>query len=275
MTRAELQDQAIEPASATRRRSSAGLGRTVLRLLVRLVLVIVVLAAVWQAVVSIFGVSSFVLPAPGDVLSDAQWSQVADATKSSIFRIIVGFTVGNLVGVLLALLSVASPFFSALLYPFALSFRSIPIIALAPFITLALGRGLLAIMLITTMLVFFPTYVNVSLGLRSVDRQLLELMRVLNCPTREVFYRVRFPAALPYLMSALRIAAPTAVLGVLIGEWVIGTNGLGKLILDDSINLDLPTMWGGVLVAAALSLFAFAGVGLVERRVLSWRHQSQ
>lgn len=267
-----IQDAAVDPLTAPEARSPH-LARTALRMLITFVLVVVGVFVLWQAVVSLFGISTFVLPAPGDVVADAQWSQVLDATKASIVRILVGFLAGNAFGILLALLNVASPFFAALLYPFALSFRSIPIIALAPFITLALGRGLLAMMLITTLLVFFPTYVNVSLGLRSVDRQLLELMRVLNCPKHQVFLRLRIPAALPYLMSALRIAAPTAVLGVLIGEWVIGSNGLGKLILDLSINLDLPTMWGGVLVAAALSLLAFAGVGLLERWVLAWRYQ--
>lgn len=269
-----LEDVAIEPetvAPADRPR----LVRSLLRAVVLLLAIVVVVGVVWQGVVSIFGISSFVLPTPTDVLSNAQWSQVGDATGASIVRILVGFTAGNLFGIVLALLNVASPFVAALLYPFALTFRSIPVIALAPFITLALGRGLTAMMVITTMLVFFPTYVNVSLGLRSVDHQLLELMRSINCPTSQVFFRLRFPAALPYLMSALRIAAPTAVLGVLIGEWVIGSNGLGKLILDDSINLDLPTMWGGVLVAAALSLAAFGGVGLVERQVLGWRRRSE
>jgi NitT/TauT family transport system permease protein len=246
--------------------------RTV-RLSVVTALVIAVIGLIWYGVVVVFGISSFVLPKPNQVFTDAGWSQVGDASRHTIVRVVVGFAVGNLFGVVLALLTVASSFVAALLYPFALSFRSIPIVALAPFITLALGRGLPAIIVITTMLVFFPTYVNVSLGLRSVDRQLLELMRVLNCSKLQVFFRVRLPTALPSLMSSLRIAAPTAVLGVLIGEWVIGVNGLGQLILNDSINLDLPTMWAGVLVAASLSLLAFAGVGVAERTVLNWRRQ--
>lgn len=248
-------------------------GVRALRLAVISVLAAVVLGLVWQGVVSLFHISSFVLPRPTQVVSDAQWSQVRDATQHTIVRVVVGFAAGNLFGVALALLTVASRFVAALLYPFALSFRSIPIVALAPFITLALGRGLPAIVVITTLLVFFPTYVNVLLGLRSVDRQLLELMRVLNCSKAQVFFRVRLPTALPAVMSSLRIAAPTAVLGVLIGEWIIGVNGLGQLILNDSINLDLPTMWAGVLVAAVLSLVAFAAVGVAERSVLNWRRQ--
>lgn len=251
-----------------------------LRVAMRLLRLIVISAAaaaviglVWQGVVVGFDISSFVLPKPTQVVSDAQWSQVGDATQHTIVRVVIGFAVGNAFGVLLALLTVASRFVAALLYPFALSFRSIPIVALAPFITLALGRGLPSITVITTLLVFFPTYVNVLLGLRSVDRQLLELMRVLNCSSTQVFFRVRFPTALPALMSSLRIAAPTAVLGVLIGEWIIGVNGLGQLILNDSINLDLPTMWAGVIAAAVLSLIAFAGVGVAERSVLAWRRQ--
>jgi NitT/TauT family transport system permease protein len=251
------------------------LARSVSRFIVGVLVFVVVVGLLWQGVVWLFDISAFVLPPPTAVIADADWSAVAEATEASVVRIIAGFVVGNVIGVAIALLSVWSRFFAALLHPFALSFRSIPIIALAPFITLALDRGLASMIVITTMLVFFPTYVNVSLGLRSVDRQLLELMRVLNCPTRQVFYRLRFPAALPYLMSALKIAAPTAVLGVLIGEWVLGSNGLGKLILDNSINLDLPTMWGAVLVAAALSLAAFAAVGLAERSVLGWRRQAQ
>jgi NitT/TauT family transport system permease protein len=272
VTEAELQRESLARAQALQRPPRRG--RSVARFVANVLVFMIVVGLVWAAAVWLFDISAFVLPTPSAVLSDARWSDVISATKSSIVRIIIGFTVGNVVGVALALVSVWSRFFAALLHPFALSFRSIPIIALAPFITLALGRGLLSMVVITTMLVFFPTYVNVSLGLQSVDRQLLELMRVLNCSTRQVFFHLRFPAALPYLMSALRIAAPTAVLGVLIGEWVLGTDGLGKIILDTSINLDLPTMWAGVLVAAALSLGAFAAVGLAERSVLGWRQQA-
>ncbi len=244
-----------------------------LRFILAVAFVLLFVGVLWEAVIKIFGINAFVLPKPTQVVSQASWSAVGTATEQSVYRILISFVVGNLFGIALALLTVASRFVSALLYPFALSFRSIPIVALAPFITLLFGRGLNAIVLITTMLVFFPTFVNVTLGLRSVDRQLLELMRVLNCSQWQVFFRVRFPTALPHLMSALRIAAPTAVLGVLIGEWVIGVNGLGQLILNDSINLDLPTMWAGVLVAAGLSLLAFAAVGAAENAVLGWRQK--
>jgi NitT/TauT family transport system permease protein len=246
-------------------------GFRTLRFLLGLALVLLFVGVLWELVVKVFDISAFVMPKPTQVVSDSDWGAVGSATHHTIYRILISFVVGNLFGIALALLTVASRFVAALLYPFALTFRSIPIVALAPFITLLFGRGLNAIVLITTMLVFFPTFVNVTLGLRSVDKQLLELMRVLNCSQAQVFFRVRFPTALPFLMSALRIAAPTAVLGVLIGEWVIGVNGLGQLILNNSINLDLPTMWAGVLIAAGLSLLAFAAVGAAERVVLGWR----
>jgi len=172
-------------ASQPRRVDALGLSIRFLRFLIVAAVAAAVVGLIWEGVVVVFDISAFVLPKPTQVLTDAQWSQVRDATQHTIVRVVVGFAAGNAFGVLLALLTVASRFVAALLYPFALSFRSIPIVALAPFITLALGRGLPSITVITTLLVFFPTYVNVLLGLRSVDRQVLELMRVLNCSKRQ------------------------------------------------------------------------------------------
>jgi NitT/TauT family transport system permease protein len=232
-----------------------------------------VLAAVlviWEIAVRLLGVAEFTLPAPSAIVQKADWGMVLTGTGSTAVAVVLGFAVGNAAGLALAVLIAASRSVASVVYPVTLSLRSIPVIALAPFITLAFGRGLLATVIVAALIVFFPTLVNVVLGLRSVEREALELMRVLNCSPVDVFRRVRLPAAMPAFFAALRIAAPSAVLGVMIAEWVIGRPGLGQVILTQALALETPTMWGAIFASTLLAGVAFGIVALAERLLIPW-----
>ncbi|WP_405085275.1 ABC transporter permease [Microbispora sp. NBC_01389] len=233
-------------------------------------LMIVLAFVVWEIVVRATGTPSYVLPAPSAILSTADWTQVLDAARATAMSVVAGFAVGNAAGLVLALLISASPVLAALLYPFALTLRAIPIVALAPFITLAFGRGTASTVVVAALIVFFPTLVNVLLGLRSVEREALELMHVLDCGPLTVYWRVRLPAAMPAFFDAMRIAAPAAVLGVMTAEWVIGGDGLGKLVISSALALESERMWAAILTSTALAGLVFALVAVAERRLLRW-----
>ena len=259
------------PAVVTAPVAAAGPSRAVrLRALLPSLGVGVALLLLWELGVRMFSVPTYVLPPPSAVAARTDWVAVLGATRATTTAVVLGFVAGNAAGFVLALAVASSRAVASVVYPVALSLRSIPVIALAPFLTLALGRGLTATVVVAALIVFFPTLVNVVLGLRSVEREALELLHVLNGSRVDVFRRLRLPAAMPAFFSALRIAAPSAVLGVMVAEWVIGGEGLGQLILTQALALETETMWGAIAASTVLAGVAFGLVAVAERRLIPW-----
>jgi NitT/TauT family transport system permease protein len=230
----------------------------------------------WQLLVPAFAVPRYVLPTPADIARAAVDSHrvLLTGLEKTATGAFTGFVAGNLAGFLAAVAMASSVTASRVVLPMAVGIRSIPIIALTPFLTLLLGRGLVTVMTISALIVFFPTLVNGVLGLRSTEAAALELMRVLNAPWWEVFWRLRLPAALPALFAAFRVAAASCVLGALVAEWVASGSGLGQVILQSGVQFEVPLMWSGVVVSTLLAILAFGLVSWVERRVVGWQPRS-
>jgi NitT/TauT family transport system permease protein len=230
----------------------------------------------WQLLVPAFGVPPYVLPTPAEIVKAAVESHEVLLTglEKTALGAFTGFAAGNLAGVVAAVAMASSLTASRVILPMAVAIRSIPIIALTPFLTLLLGRGLVTVMTISGLIVFFPTLVNGLLGLRSSEAAALELMRVLNAPWWDVFWRVRLPTALPALFAAFRVAAASCVLGALVAEWVASGSGLGQVILQSGVQFEVPLMWSGVVVSTLLAILAFGLVSWAEKRIVSWQPQT-
>lgn len=235
--------------------------------------VLVVAVGIWQLAVWAFNIPSFILPAPSDIVLKADWMKALAATGQTSLSTLAGFAVGNVVGYIAALLVSSSRTVSAMIFPGALVLRSIPVVALAPFITLAFGRGAAATVVVAALIVFFPTLINSLQGLTSVSRESMELMKVLNASQVEKYVRVRIPASMPSFFSALRIAAPNAVLGVMTAEWIVG-GGLGHLVITSWLALQMQTMWAAVVLSAVLAAVLFSIVAWIERVVIRWARTS-
>src|SRR5215218_6804625 len=130
----------------------------------------------------------------------------------------VGFVLGAALGLVLATIFVHSRLLERALVPYVVASQTVPIIALAPLIVFALGQGLLAVVLIATYLTFFPVTIAMLRGLRSFDPRALELLRSYGASRRDVYWKLRLPASMPYLFTALKIAATAAIVGAIIGE---------------------------------------------------------
>lgn len=232
--------------------------------------VVLLVLLLWQFGTALAGVSDTVLPSPVAIVTEADWGAAFVAAGVTILSTFLGFIVGNLLGLVLAILITSSRLLSDLVYPAAVFVRSIPIVALAPFLILLLGRGAAASAAVAALIVFFPTLVNVILGLRSVPREARELMRVINAGWLFQYVHVRIPFAMPSFVSAIKISAPGAVLGVMTAEWIIGGSGLGRLVVQSWLTLQVPTMWAGVVLSAVVAWLLFSAVSLLERILLGW-----
>jgi len=149
----------------------------------------------------------------------------------------------------------------------------VPIVALAPLLVIWFGVGSFSKVLVCALTLFFPVLMNTIVGIRNVDRDLIELMRSLRASHWQVFYHLELPAALPVLMSGLKVGVTLSVIGAVVGEFVGSDRGLGFLVNLARGLFDTPLMFVALLTLMTIALALYGLVVLIERRVLSWQSQ--
>ncbi|MFI4998319.1 MAG: ABC transporter permease [Reyranellales bacterium] len=225
----------------------------------------------WQAVER-FDIKPFIAPSPvavAHVLFE-RFDMLMTNLLPTAIEAVLGFILGNFAAICLATAFVWRKTIEESLFPIAVMVNTIPVVAKAPILVLLLGNGMEPKIAIAAIICFFPTLVNMTRGLRDVRSEQLELMRILSATPSEVFLRIRVPNALPYLFSALKIAASTAVIGAIIGEWIGSTKGIGALIIQSTYNFDSPLLYATIVVGSTFSALFFGVISLAERRVLRW-----
>jgi len=231
------------------------------------------LLALWQAVVGVFGIPTYIAPSPldvvrtfiseGDILIKNFWPTLMEA--------LLGFVAGNGVAILLAIWFVHRRTAERAFYPIAVFINTIPIIAIAPILVLIFGNGYAPKIVIAGLICFFPTLVNMVRGLKAVSPAMLDLMRVLSATKPEVFWKVRLQSSLPFLFAALKIASTTCVIGAIVGEWIGSNFGLGALIIEATYNFRSPLLDATVFVCAGLAVTLFSLVSYAERKTIRWK----
>jgi NitT/TauT family transport system permease protein len=186
----------------------------------------------------------------------------------------IGFALGTAFGLILATLFVHSGLLERAFVPYVVASQTVPIIALAPMIVFALGQGLLSVVVISMYLTFFPVTIAMIRGLRSFDPRALELMRSYAASRGTIYRKLRFPASLPYLFTALKIGATASIVGAIIGEDTGGIQaGLGRVISTfNSYYITGPEkLWAAVAAAALLGIAFFSCIRAAERLALRGR----
>lgn len=227
----------------------------------------------WQSVVTLFGVPTYIAPSPLEVV--AAFGKNASILWlnfwPTLFEALLGFVLGNAIAIMLAVWFVHNQTAEKAFYPIAVFVNTIPIIALAPILVLIFGNGFTPKIVIAALICFFPTLVNMVRGLKAVSPATLDLMRVLSATRSEVFWKVRIQSSLPFLFAALKIASTTCVIGAIVGEWIGSSFGLGALIIEATYNFRAPLLYATVFTAALLAVLLFSAVTLAEQRLVRWK----
>ncbi len=226
-----------------------------------------VFIAAWQAYVTVFNISEFLLPSPADVVRVAV--EVAPTLPghigTTLYEIFVGYLAGNLFAIAIAFVIINSAFAERMIYPFLVMSQTIPKIAIAPLLVIWFGSGVIPKVVIIALLCFFPTAVNAVQGLKSVDPNAMDLVRLVNKSKWVAFRKVQFPNSLPYFFAGLKISMTSAVIGAIIAEWVGAQKGLGYLILYGAQSLRTDLLFLGVVGAMLLGIALYGAVALAER----------
>ena len=200
--------------------------------------------------------------ASGEILPD-----LATTAEELVLGYLIGVASGMAVGYWLG----RAPRLAAIFEPYVMAFYGIPKIALAPLFIIWFGIGLWSKVALAATMVFFLVFYNVFMGVRSVDRELVNLTMILGASESQLTRHVYLPAAAPFVIMAMRMAIPYSVIGVIVGEFTSSVQGLGLFISQASASYDPAGVFAGIAILLAFVFLANAGATRLERHLLRWR----
>lgn len=233
-----------------------------------LILAIVLLGA-WQILVPLSGLSEFVLPTPLAIAKRIinELPLLATHGYVTLFEVVVGFAMGVLVGIPLALSIFYSRAFERAIYPILVALQTVPKVALAPLLVLYLGYGWAPKITLAFLISFFPIVISTVVGLQSLDKNLVNLVRSMGASEWQTFFKVRLPAALPNIFGGFKVAVSLAVIGAVIGEYVAAERGLGYLQLQANSLFDTTLNFATVVTISGLGVMLYFIIDTIESRV--------
>jgi NitT/TauT family transport system permease protein len=226
----------------------------------------------WEVAARVFRVPKFIVPLPSQIVGEAwEWRyRFIGHTWVTLYETLGGFLLSVVVGVPLAVLIVYSPWFRRALYPLIVLTQAVPKIAIAPVLLLMVGYGEFPKMIVAFLVAFFPIVVDTATGLAATPPELLDLSRSYRASAFKTFVKVRFPMALPFFFSGVKVAITLAVIGAVVGEFVGSDKGLGYVILSATSYWKTELAFSAMILLSLMAILLFGAVCLIERLVCPW-----
>lgn len=230
------------------------------------------IVVLWELAYRAFKIPTFVVPAPlGIVIETWEWRwRLLGHTWVTLYETLAGFGLSIVVGTPLAVLLVYSPLLRNALYPLLVVTQAVPKVAIAPVLLLLLGAGEVSKVVVAFLVAFFPIVVDTATGLAATPPELLDLSRSYRAGALKTFLKVRFPMALPFFFSGLKVAVTLAVIGAVVGEFVGSDKGLGYVIVSATSYWKSNLAFGAMAILALMAVGLFGLVELIERIVCPW-----
>jgi len=236
------------------------------------VLGLVLLIVVWHAYVAAFDVPVAVLPRPALVLDSmiANWRLIVEEGWITLLESLYGFILAFVLGVPLAVAIAGSRTLNLMFYPLLIATQSLPKVALAPLILIWLGTGMESKLAIAWLVAFFPIVVDTATGLRNTPAEFLDLATAVRANRFQTFWKIQFPAAMPFVISGSKVAITLAVIGAVIGEFIGSNQGLGNLLLVANSQINIPLAFACLIGLALIGIGLYAAVAVVELALKPW-----
>jgi ABC-type nitrate/sulfonate/bicarbonate transport system permease component len=280
----ELDGPAVEitvPSVAPARKGQSRLWRAGSRLLTWSISLVVLLGT-WRLFLVVFHIDHFVGKTPMDVWHYLTASSTAAAPMSSPTRgnlypaslttlkdAFVGLAAGTIAALAFSIVFNLRRSVERSVMPIAMVLRSVPLVAMTPLITEIFGRGLMCVTVIAGIVTFFPTLVNVTIALRATPQASIDLFRAYGAGPMKTLRKVQFPNALPAVFASLRIAAPLALVGALLAEFLASGHGLGYLMLQSGSESNYNLLWTSAALITGYSMILYASISGIEKLVLA------
>ena len=237
------------------------------------------LILLWQVLVTSMDVPALLLPPPSAIAAEmVRWRGLL-VTHSfvTLYETILGFLLGIALGVPMAVAISTSRVLQNTIYPLIILAQTIPKVAIAPLFLIWMGYGVLPKVFMGILVAFFPIVIDTATGLNAVEPELIDLTRALSASEWQTLWRIRFPHALPFFFSGLKVSITLAVIGAVIGEFVGSNQGLGYLILTATAELKTALVFACMFLLSVIGIGLFAALAAIERLLIPWHasHRTQ
>lgn len=235
----------------------------------------------WEWVCRMLDVPFYLVPKPSDIVNAAidRGPELLASLRTTAFETLVGFLFSFVLGVSGAILLASTKWVEKSVYPYAIILQTIPIIAIAPIIVIWFGAGFNAIVFITFLIGFFPMLSNTLIGLNSTDHNMKNLFFLYNASPMQTMWKLRLPAALPFMLAGLKISCTLSVIGAIVGEYMAGVGGskggLGYAITVSALRMETSYLFACGLSASLMGIAFYLLVNQLSKRMLSSWHESE
>jgi NitT/TauT family transport system permease protein len=239
-----------------------------------------IVVVLWQIACTLLAVPKYLVPKPTDVLNAAfnKSDILASSVLSSFTSALIGLSLSIVVGTAVALTLSQSKVLERAIFPCLTVIQTVPFIAYAPMLVIWFGAGENTIVAIVFIISLFPIIANTTAGLTSTDHNLVSMFELYNAGWWQRTLKLRIPAALPYIMTGLRISSGMAVIGAVVGEFIAGMGGLrgglGFLIASSAARIEMGTLFAAAAASSLLGIIIFIGVSLTSNHFLRHWHES-
>lgn len=239
-------------------------------LLVTLALLAVMFA--WEQGVHSFEIKRYLLPAPTAIFRALVDSRefLTVHTLATVRTVLAGFGISLGLAILLALGMLFSPLLARLMQPLIVVSQTLPTVITAPMLVIWIGFSFATKVVATVLNAFFPIVVSLYDGLRSPDLSQIEMLQAAGASPWQIFVKLRLPASTPMLFSGLKVASTASVTGAMVGEWIVGKDGLGYYVRSMAGQLETADVFAGVLLVSLIGVLFYLGITALERVVMPW-----
>jgi len=246
--------------------------KTLIKPLLRIIVSSMVILGLWQSVVVVFDMPTFILPAPVEVFEKLvqRYDILLKHTFVTAQEIILGLFLGLFMGLFFALQMLLFKPVKHWLLPILIASQAIPVFALAPVLMLWLGYGIISKIVMAALIIFFPVTTCCFDGLRNTPPGYLDLAQTMGATKWQMLRHIQFPAALPTLASGIRVAVVIAPIGAVVGEWVGSSEGLGYLMLQANARMMIDEMFAAVFILSMLSIVLYFTVDKLLKKFIPW-----
>lgn len=231
--------------------------------------------AAWQVIVLLLSPPAFVLPGPIAVVQTLgqRWHFMLPHVGLTLLEAVLGLIIGSATGALAAFATAALPRFGRLVWPLILVAQALPVFAIAPVLVIWFGFGVTSKIVMTSLIIFFPVASAFADGLRRTEAAILDACALTEASRWQTLTLIRLPLALPSLVTGLRIAAPLAPLGAVVGEWVGASGGLGFLMIQANARMQTAEVFAALAILAASTLLLRTLVDQLARCLPPWARE--
>jgi NitT/TauT family transport system permease protein len=233
---------------------------------------LIILIFIWYFAVILFDIKTYILPNPFAIPKNFidNFSLLMYHMKITLFETLAGFLLSIVIGVFISILIASSDTLDKMISPYIILSQSFPKTAIAPLMIIWFGYGILPKIIMSFLIGFFPITMNMVMGLKSPDVDLLDLLKSMSATKKQIFLKVRIPASIPYFFNGVKISIPMCLVGAVVGEFVGANRGIGYLIMMANNELNTVLVFSGLIALMIIGALLYFFAEKVEKKLAPW-----